>query len=360
MIISKQPINMGRQKEFDYCKGLFMFAIFFIHAFQATMSDTDSSVFEIIYMIATMVGAPVFIFVMGMGTVYSSKCTSKTMVKDGVKLIAYQYLQNLSFVTALSIPYVIYVLMNKGESYREAYTSITVLYLQYINIFFLAGGIYLILALLRALHLPWFGYIILAVLSVIVAPFFYNATSPFLPYVCNLFTGGPAYVSFAVVYYLGYASLGVAFGHLWRYVADKKKMYQYIMSLSFVIMTIWWIYVFNASNFDIKTMYSLVGVTYIRPTLFRMAAEMAHMLFLAGLFYLLQEKIEKCRVFSEVLLNYCRHISKYYAIHISFYLFAFGLNGYKGFSFGGCVLLMLLDMIYTELLVRGWNKWYEK
>ena len=71
-IFSHEETNTKRQREFDYLKGIFMLFIYLIHAFQATMS-TEDSLTQWMYMFATMSGAAIFIFVMGIGTAYSRK-----------------------------------------------------------------------------------------------------------------------------------------------------------------------------------------------------------------------------------------------------------------------------------------------
>ena len=71
-ILDKKPVNTSRQGEFDYLKGFFMVFIFLVHAYQATSSHEDI-VIKIVYGFATLSGAAIFIFVMGMGTVYSKR-----------------------------------------------------------------------------------------------------------------------------------------------------------------------------------------------------------------------------------------------------------------------------------------------
>ena len=41
-VFSNEEINIGRQREFDYLKGIFMLFIYLIHVFQATLSPEDS------------------------------------------------------------------------------------------------------------------------------------------------------------------------------------------------------------------------------------------------------------------------------------------------------------------------------
>ena len=58
-----------------------------------------------LYMFATMSGAAIFIFVMGFGTVYSKNAAPGEFVRNGIRMVVYQYLKNLAYVAALFLPY---------------------------------------------------------------------------------------------------------------------------------------------------------------------------------------------------------------------------------------------------------------
>ena len=58
-VFSKDEVNTGRQREFDYLKGIMMILIFIIHAFQGTLSPKDD-VMRSIYIFNSMSGAAVF------------------------------------------------------------------------------------------------------------------------------------------------------------------------------------------------------------------------------------------------------------------------------------------------------------
>ncbi len=58
-----------------------------------------------LYMFATMSGAAIFIFVMGIGTVYSKNAAPVEFVRSGIRMVVYQYLNNLAYVAALFLPY---------------------------------------------------------------------------------------------------------------------------------------------------------------------------------------------------------------------------------------------------------------
>ena len=128
-VFSQEEINTGRQREFDYLKGIFMLFIYLIHAFQATLSPEDT-VTSWIYMFATMSGAAIFIFVMGVGTVYSKNASPAAFVKSGFRMILYQYLNNIAYVAALLLPYP-FVSGRMSQAGLERFWFMLKIYIQY-------------------------------------------------------------------------------------------------------------------------------------------------------------------------------------------------------------------------------------
>jgi len=187
-IFSKEEINTQRQEEYDYLKGFFMVFIFGIHAFQATLTEPDLCM-KILYGFATMSGAALFMFVMGMGSVYSKNSNAGSLAKNGVKMIAYQYLNNILYLIALAIPYP-FVKNALSEQESEIFYLLMEIYVQYINIFFMTGVIYLLLALFKKLKMPIAGYAIIG---------FVSAISMFIIYFAGMLIGGKiAGISFAL------------------------------------------------------------------------------------------------------------------------------------------------------------------
>lgn len=361
-LISKEEINTGRQREFDYLKGFFMLLIYLIHAFQATMSS-EGSITQWIYMFATMSGAAIFIFVMGLGTTYSRNATPAGMAKSGVRMVAYQYLNNLAYIAALLIPYPI-VSGSLTEIERGNFRFLIEMYIQYINIFFISGIIYLVLALLKKLNLNIAGYVIIGVAVSIIAPFLYGKSLdvPVIGYVLKLLIGEAVFVSFTPLYFLSYALFGVAFGKILRRVKDKKKFYDFCAVPSIIVIIVWWVLVFKKYGSDISQMYLVLSVAYSEPNFWHVVASMAHVLMLAILFFYLDRILKKDAELQKPenpvarqLLYYSEHISKYYALHITVYFIALGLHAYNGFKSYQCWLLALLSIVVTEIMVRGYN-----
>lgn len=348
-ILEHKPVNTGRQSEFDYLKGFFMVFIFLVHAYQATLSSEDI-VIKIIYGIATLSGAAIFIFVMGMGTVYSKHSEPKTLAKNGVVMIAYQYLSNFGYLAALTLPYLF--VRNRLES-RQVYYDLLLEYLQFINIFFITGIIYLMLALAKKIKLPPAGYAAAGLLFSIIAPFLYGkpVNIPVLGYIVKIIIGEDYFVTFAAIYFLSYAFFGVAFGYVLQRVRDKKSFYRLVMPVGAVVGLVWWILAIGKYGFS-EELYQYLCVSYTQPDLFHVAAGIAHILFFAGVLYFMDGVLKKSRVVGKQLLYYNRHISKYYAIHIGVYFVIYGFHQYKGFSPLQCWLITVLCMIVTEGIVK--------
>ena len=356
-ILDKKPVNTSRQGEFDYLKGFFMVFIFLVHAYQGTMS-TEDIVIKIVYGFATLSGAAIFIFVMGMGTVYSKHSEPKTLAKNGIVMVGYQYLNNIACIAALTLPY---LFIRNALDDKQIYYDLVTLYLQYVNIFFITGIIYLALALAKKWKLPAVGYAIVGLLFAIAAPFLYGipVDVPILGYIIKLIIGEDYFISFAAIYFLSYAFLGVSFGHLLQRVKDKKAFYALVMPICAVIALAWWGFTIGKYGFS-EELYAYLSTSYTEPDVFHVAASIAHVLFFAGALYFGDRAMKKSGVLGKQLLYYNRHISKYYAIHIPIYIAIFSFHKYEGFSSVQCWLNTVLCMIITEGIVRLYVYFTEK
>lgn len=351
-------VNTGRQIEFDYMKGIFMLFIFLIHAYQATGSE-ENTLISCIYIFATMSGAAIYIFVQGFGTSYSDHLTPLHMVKRGIRLVIYQYLSNLLYVIALTIPYMFTgnTLSAQGAENHDFYIWI---YSQFINIFFISGVIYLVLALLRRMRLPALGYVALAVFIAVLAPIIYGAEVdiPGIGYVVALLIGEEPYVSFTPLYFLSYALIGVAAGKAYRKIREKSLFYKRLIPICVIIILLWWISIFIRFRLspdewgfvtDVASFESVMDEAYSRPDLWHVIASLSHIGLFAGVLYFYEERRKRKK---SQFLYYSSNISKYYALHLSVDLLAVGLHGYIGFSVGECFALAVISMVVTEALVR--------
>lgn len=283
-------------------------------------------------------------------------------------MIAYQYLNNLAYVAALLLPYP-FVSGKLPETGIESFKFLLEMYIQYTNIFFITGIIYLVLALLKKLNMKIAGYAIIGAVFSIAAPFLYGTPVdvPVIGYIVKLLIGEADFVSFTPLYFLSYALFGIVFGKILRHVKDKVRFYKMLAVPSIVIAIVWWALVFTKYGLDLPEMFAVFSVSYTHPNLWHVLASLAHIFIFAIIFFVLEEARRKdgrpCEPKNPIarqLLYYSRHISKYYALHVTVYFVALGLHGYEGFKSYQCWLLALLSILVTECMVRGYNYLSEK
>ena len=292
-IFSKKEINIGRQREFDYLKGIFMLFIYLIHAFQATLSPEDA-IIRWFYSFATMSGAAIFIFVMGIGTVYSKHAAPADFAKSGVRMVIYQYLNNIAYVAALMIPYP-FVFLSLAQNMTENLRLLRKMYIQYTNIFFITGIIYLVLALLKKLDLKTAWYAMIALAVSIAAPYIYGTpvNVPVIGYIVKLLIGDADFVSFTPLYFLSYALFGVAFGKMLRYVKNKYIFYKIVIIPAIAVVVVWWLLIFRNYGSDLSELHTVLSESYTHPDLWHVAASLAHIFLFAAIFFFIEKNCRK-------------------------------------------------------------------
>lgn len=352
----KEEINRGRQEEFDCLKALFLCAIFFIHAFQlcGVGNGKESALYQIVYIVSVTSGAPIYIFVMGMGSSYSRKTTKQT-ARAGVRWIALQYLNNLGYIAGILLA--LGVMSIVGNAAMDAGVEMAKTFIPYINIFFLAGALYLILALMRALKVPVWLYPVLAVAISLASPFLVMKKTgiPVLDMLLSPLLGGTYYTSFCVLPYIVFAFMGVFFGEIMKRVSDKRKFYLRIIPAAALIVAAYIVYVAIQCE-GIEEIYNFMGQGYIYPGLFRALTNLSVILILAAVFYFLRDAIAKRQHLSGEIKYLSKHISKYYAVHPCILLFLSGLTGFEGQSAAVCCLFCVLTVAATSMIVRLYNR----
>ena len=110
-IFSDNEINVGRQKELDLARAFIIFCLALIHVAIECSSD-EALTSGIPYLFDTVIGgpfsAPMYMFVMGIGMVYTTKNTPYKHFVRGLKIFTLGYLLNVCrFVIPYSIGYAI-------------------------------------------------------------------------------------------------------------------------------------------------------------------------------------------------------------------------------------------------------------
>jgi len=357
-MLTKTEINIGRQVELDYMKGLFVPLILFIHAFQM-LGGPDALVpaYQITYIIATMTGAAIFMFVLGVGSVYSKK-NDKELGIYGIKLILMEFLWNaLTLSFPMILGQLIRVIAGFTPNWAETWMRIPVM-LEYINVFFIAGMCYLVIVILRKLHLPALGYIALALLLFIVNPFLYmidkTTGNDIADCILKTFAGGRDAVSLVFITLLPHALLGVGFGKILRRTQNKGKLYGVLSIPLLLIVAAYFIYAIK-KNPDINSLYNYSDMGYVFPGILRAFANASSVILLAGALYALRNVIAGLKPLHKLILHFCRNNTPYYAIHPFFYCIILATAAYVPFSASFCTVMAFVVALACYMTILLWQ-----
>lgn len=358
-MFAKTDVNTGRQVELDYMKGLFVPMILFIHAFQM-LGGPDSLVaaYRVIYILATMTGAAIFMFVLGVGTAYSGK-SDAALVKYGVRLIIIELLWNvLTLALPMIIGQAVRAIAGFTPAWTETWARVPVM-LEYINVFFIAGMCYLVIALLRKLRLSAVWYIALAAVLFAVTPFLYmngrTTGSEIADYILTTFAGGRDAVSLTFIALLPHAILGVGFGKLLRRTQNKGKLYAILaLPLSLVVIG-YFVYAISAHP-DLTSLYEYSDLGYVYPGVLRAFANASSVILLSGALYAVRNVIAKCAPLHKLIMQFCRNNTPYYAIHPFYFCCITATAAYAPFPAGFCTLMAVVVGLLCYCTILIWRR----
>ena len=356
----KSQVNTGRQVEFDYLKGLFIPIILIIHAFQVLGGDAapTPAAYQITYITATMTGSAIFLFVMGLGSTYSKR-TEKQLAKDGIKLIVQEFIWNvLAFILPMALAQLLLMLLGE-ETAWDTTRDFAVMMLQYINIFFIAGVCYLLIALLRLAKTPTWLYFVLALAFMIVNPFLFmkdkTTGNAVLDYVLTTFAGGRSAVSLCCLTHIPYVLFGVGFGKILRCTQDKTRLYG-LASIPAALIVICYFEHAISSNGSLDALYAFSRTGYLYPSALKSLANCSCIILAAALLYTLRNVISAVKPLHNLLIHFNKKTTPYYAIHPFFFCFVNSFLCYKAASPLTCVIAAPVTGVLCRLSILIWER----
>ena len=358
--LKDREVNTGRQRELDLVKGFLMIMIVFIHSFQTIAGDeaATSNVHEILFAIFMPTGACLYLFTMGFGSVFTRHSNPGDMVKNGVKLLIYQGISNLCYAAAIMISFHIRNLIT-GEvaGSRALYEANLYSMLTFVNIFFISGMCYLILALYRKLNVKLHWYVISAVIVGIVTPFtkLLVSDNQLLNWILDMTFGGNGNTSFCFFPYLSYVFLGYVFAKVIRRIPEDEKGLFYKKSgiVCGIIAAVWFVCcIITHPNVDAFFGYMLEQ--YRTPGLIKIIGSFCTILFVFAIAFWIMPIVEKWKFGYNRLGFYSKQISKMYAIHIGVYYAIGGLAAFYAFDVKACLLWAVAVLIITDFVVHGY------
>ena len=358
-MLEKTEINTGRQYEFDYMKGLFTPMILLIHSFQILVGPGEHvGAYKIMYILTTMTGSAIFMFVLGLGSTYSRR-TNAQLVKEGAKLLLWQLTWN---VLAMGAPLIISQGLRTLFGLKTAWDvtwELMPVMLQYINVFFIAGMCYFLLALLRQIKTTTWAYFALALVFIFVNPCLYmydkRTGIAVLDYVLTMFVGDRAAISLCCISHFPYALLGVGFGRVLRRTENKARLYKAISIPAALLVIAHFVRSMTINN-SLNALYVYQSNGYVYPDALRALANCGSVLLMAAALYALREKIAKAKPLHNVLIHFNKMTTPYYAVHPFFYQLISSFALYAPFSAMACVGMAFVVWALSFISLRIWKQ----
>lgn len=358
--LKEQEVNVGRQRELDLVKGFLMIMIVFIHSFQtiAGAEAAESSVHKIMFALFMPTGACLYLFTMGFGSAFTRHSQPKDMVKNGVKLLFYQGLSNLCYAAIMTICFNIRnSITGEAAGSRELYNANLYSMLTFVNIFFIAGMCYLVLAIYRKLNVKLSGYIISTVIVGIISPFtgLLVSDNPALNWILDMTFGGKGETSFCFFPYLSYVFLGYVFGKVIRRVPENEKGNFYKKSgvVCGTVAVVWFICCIVLHP-GIEGFFNYMIGQYRVPGLAKVTGSFCSIILVFAIAFWIMPIMEKWKFGYNKLCYFSKQISKMYAVHIGVYWVIGGFAAFYEFGVKGCLILSVIVLIATDLIVQGY------
>lgn len=234
-MIKNEELNKGRQLEFDVAKALAVFFMVIIHV-SDIMGDhsvgSDSAYNLFLQFIGAPMAAPMFMFAMGVGMVYTRHDSSADFARRGLKLIIMGYALNFFRETLL-------IIISNMLSLETDYKKPLIDTIGTIDILQFAGMTFLIVSLMKKLRTnKWMllGVAILLQAIGTVCIGLFDSAPKIVQYLFGLLFYTNQYISFPTALWLVYPVLGICFASILRRVADKQTFYKTLLMISVVCL----------------------------------------------------------------------------------------------------------------------------
>jgi len=248
-IMSKEICNTKRQVEIDIARGLAVFFMILVH-FSSTFLDTayNNTLFaKVIDFFGTVPAAPVFMFLMGVGFVYSKNQDPLVLFKRGLFIFFGGYILNF-FRGFLPL-----MIGNKLGYYDLTGTSMSGYeYLFEVDIFQFAGLAMIFVSFLKRIKLSEVFYPFIAVFAAVISPYMWKITigQQALDIMLAPIFGGKDYTFHPLFPWIFYPLMGAFFGWLLIRVKNKKAFYGIASIISVFVLILGFNYYFKHPGYD--------------------------------------------------------------------------------------------------------------
>ena len=224
-MFSDQKINSGRQLELDFAKYLSLIFMIFLHCLMVTSGFNNHISIYMQRGIGQLLGepfaAPVFMFLMGVGIVYSKNQSPEYLMKRGIKLMLLGLVVNIG---EFFLPhYLAGYLLDKWEIFPIAGG----LLLFCVDILAFAGMATIVISVFKKLNLSDVQMVAIAAVMSVAGSFlrFTNLGKNIANLIAGYFIGSAGgFTAFPLFNWILFPTAGILFGEYYIRCTDKKKL----------------------------------------------------------------------------------------------------------------------------------------
>ena len=352
-LFSDERVNSGRQAELDLAKCLAIFFMIFLHCYFATSYFANDLSLGLTRLVSQLFGgpfaAPVFMFAMGVGMVYSKNQEPSYLIKRGIKLL------QLGFFVNIGEFFVPYFLAGNLMGDWDTFPIANGLLLFCIDILAFAAMAFALVGVLKKLKVSAKGMVVVALILSIIGSFarFHDFGSN----VPNLLMGyliGSAggFTAFPLFNWFIFPAVGLLFGEYYMRCSNKEKLWRLwpvglIISIAYFVIS-WFI----PGGFLSETHHYYFMTTY--DAMFCLICIYG----VIGACYLISKHLPDGAIqfFSKTSSNLNTiYVIQWFIIPITYVLIVYFNRGIV-FGDASLIIIALLEIIVSTLFASGYKK----
>ncbi|MBQ6231079.1 MAG: DUF1624 domain-containing protein [Eubacterium sp.] len=331
--IKRDKVNLGRQQEVDLARAIPVISLPFVHCvIECCSTETINKPIPFLFnvIIGAPLGAPIFMFSMGISLIYSKHASSKDLMKRGLILFIAGFLLN---ILRFGIPYLTGYLIT-GE--YERYISPILFKIFGNDILQFAGLALMLLGFLKKNKLSDMTILAIAVAMSLIGWNFrhLDLKNDVLNIVLGHFIGTEAptgYVlsDFPILNWFLVPVAGYIFGNILIRIRDKKKFYLPFIP---ILAVIYWTYFAIESKMQFGKMAGGATIVeeenaYYHAEFFDIISYIVCAIGMLGVYYLISSHCPK--KLNQFFCSVSRNITRIYIIHWFFVVMSTNVIIYK-------------------------------
>ena len=316
--------NTGRQPELDMGRGVAVLAMVLVHVFAFTGNDgaRNGAVGTFIFFFGGPPAAVVFMFLMGVGIVYSHRGSPEGLIKRGLKLIVAGYILSvvryfLPILLGMKLGIFPENLFDQLPYFTLPHRNLLEILLE-IDVLHFAGFAMMFIGLLkRSRH--FLAYcLVLSFVVPVVSPLLWGVCTGLAPVdlLLDYLWGTKDYIRFVFFPWITYPLVGILFAELLKRAVDKKGLYRYMFALGLLglILTAALFYLLKPEFLDFASISSEeIEHYYYRHGLEGVVGISAFICLWIPLMYLLSSRLPE--VITKRIAFWSRNVTGIYVTH---------------------------------------------